>query len=283
MGLKNGRNGSNFIQARADVLGRFWVNVYSRIVVDMQTMGPKATTRTRSLLLLKRVDNILETADKETKKFFDSNIPLIYKGFAGEALKDVRRFRPGVDADLSQIHDEAMRAMSDDAYLQFGNLKAQIQRDVQKTVAAGQQERIRMQLAEGSALGLDARDIADSVEQVYKDSGVVGLVNRAGAQLQVDDYASMLTETFLANAARDGTKNVALEFGLDLVRVTTHGTQHAECGKFEGKVLSLDGRTPGVMTIEQAAAEGLFHPRCKHNYFVIPPGSHGPRDVAYTR
>lgn len=278
VGLKNGQSGSNFIQARADVLGRFWVNVYSRIVVDLQNMAPKATDRTRSLLLLQRVDNILEHADKETKKFVDTNVPLVYKAFGTEALKDARKLRPGIGKELSQIHEEAQRALADDAYLKFGNLRAQIQRSAQETVQLAKQTKIREQLAAGQALGLDARDIAGEVEKTIKDQGVVGLITRSGSQLQVDDYAQMLTETMLANSARDGTKNVALEFGFDLVRVTTHGSDHPECAKFEGKVLSLSGDTPGVWSIEQATDEGLFHPRCKHNYFVVDPLQVRPED-----
>ena len=36
------------------------------------------------------------------------------------------------------------------------------------------------------------------------------------------------------------------------------------CIPFNGKILSINGKTPGYMTIQEAALHGLFHPNCDH-------------------
>ena len=42
------------------------------------------------------------------------------------------------------------------------------------------------------------------------------------------------------------------------------------CGKYENALLSISGATPGLPTLEEAMAEGLFHPNCTHRIIAVP-------------
>jgi hypothetical protein len=63
-----------------------------------------------------------------------------------------------------------------------------------------------------------------------------------------------------------GTGNRLLENGRDLVKVSTHPNACEKCRPWEGKVLTLTGKTPGYPTLQEAKDTGLFHPRCEHAY-----------------
>jgi hypothetical protein len=64
----------------------------------------------------------------------------------------------------------------------------------------------------------------------------------------------------------EGTANRLVEQGHDLVKVSTHRGACELCRPFEGKILSITGRTPGYPTLEEAKEAGLFHVNCRHAY-----------------
>ena len=63
-----------------------------------------------------------------------------------------------------------------------------------------------------------------------------------------------------------GTANRLVEQGHDLVKVSTHRGACEKCVPWQGKVLSITGKTSGYPTLEEAKAAGLFHPNCRHAY-----------------
>jgi len=63
-----------------------------------------------------------------------------------------------------------------------------------------------------------------------------------------------------------GTANRLVEQGHDLVKVSTHRGACELCQPWQGKILSITGKTKGYPTLEEAKAAKLFHPRCRHAY-----------------
>lgn len=61
--------------------------------------------------------------------------------------------------------------------------------------------------------------------------------------------------------------------GFDLVIVSIGGSGDM-CRTWEGRILSIDGQTPGYQTIAEARSIHLFHPRCVHTTspFIIAGG-----------
>jgi len=64
----------------------------------------------------------------------------------------------------------------------------------------------------------------------------------------------------------EGTANRLVEQGHDLVKVSTHIGACELCQPWQGKILSITGKTEGYPTLEEAKAAGLFHPNCRHAY-----------------
>lgn len=84
-------------------------------------------------------------------------------------------------------------------------------------------------------------------------------------------YSQMVARTTTAEAHRMGTADRIKETfdNNDLVEIIGNSTfANSPCIPFEGQILSLEGRTEGYITIDQAKADGLFHPNCIHDYSV---------------
>lgn len=88
--------------------------------------------------------------------------------------------------------------------------------------------------------------------------------------VEIKDYAKMVARTTTAHIHREGTKDRILDTfdnEFDLVKIIGHSSfPNSPCIPFEGKILSLEGITKGYMTIDEAKAEGLFHPNCIHDF-----------------
>ena len=108
-----------------------------------------------------------------------------------------------------------------------------------------------------------------------KDIFTVPYYNKAGdvvRHVKASTYAEMLARTLTANTYREAAQDSILEqfgeFG-DLVEILGRSAVDcSECKPYEGQILSLTGKTKGYTTIEDARANGLFHPNCIHSFAV---------------
>lgn len=102
--------------------------------------------------------------------------------------------------------------------------------------------------------------------EYLKANGITHFYDKAGRQWQIETYVKMRTMTESVQAQRMSFFTRATQFGVDLVRIK-HLNIHPQCElcqPFNGKILSINGKTPGYMTIEEAAMYGLFHINCDH-------------------
>ena len=78
-------------------------------------------------------------------------------------------------------------------------------------------------------------------------------------------YCEMLARTTLLNTSRQEYLNTCAENGADVVAVTVSGHCCDKCAVWENRLLSISGATKGLPTVDDAIAEGLFHPNCTHS------------------
>lgn len=89
-------------------------------------------------------------------------------------------------------------------------------------------------------------------------------VDRAGRKWEPEKYLKMVSRTLMAESQREAHAAAYTEAGVDLVKVSMHGTKCPDCIDWEGKVLSLTGATEGYPTLAEARAKRFMHPNCKH-------------------
>ena len=92
-------------------------------------------------------------------------------------------------------------------------------------------------------------------------------IDRSGKRWKKNNYFDMLNRTVTANVARDTYHDALVDEQRDLVVLLggTSAESHPACEKFNGKVLSLTGQTPGFPTLDEYIGEGGFHPNCVHS------------------
>jgi len=94
-------------------------------------------------------------------------------------------------------------------------------------------------------------------------------IDKAGSTWSLDNYFDMLARTSLMNAGRQSYYDACASEGYDIVRVTVSGAPCPACAVWENRLLSISGNTPGLPTVDQATAKGLFHPSCTHSVVAV--------------
>ncbi len=119
--------------------------------------------------------------------------------------------------------------------------------------------------------------------------GVTGFVDRSGRRWELSSYLEMATRTAAQRAMAAAHSDALQARGLNLVIVSNAPQECPKCRPWEGAVLSLDGTPKGTVnvpslarntntkvrvdgTLEQAKADGLYHPGCRHSHSAYLPG-----------
>jgi hypothetical protein len=113
-----------------------------------------------------------------------------------------------------------------------------------------------------------------------EQAGFRTFTDRAGRRWELASYTEMAVRTVTAQAAVNGALDRFQSFGMDLVIVSDAPAECSLCRPWEGKVLSITGRTPGYPTMAEARAAGLWHPNCRHNVGLFIEGVTRPLKAA---
>ncbi len=107
-------------------------------------------------------------------------------------------------------------------------------------------------------------------DAVNKFNGQFKFTAKNGAVWNSDVYFDMLGRTVLHNASRSAYLNACAANKADIVRVSVSGNPCPACAQFENRLFSISGTAPGIPSLDDAIAAGLFHPNCTHTITVVP-------------
>ncbi|MDQ0854789.1 hypothetical protein QFZ79_002900 [Arthrobacter sp. V4I6] len=151
-------------------------------------------------------------------------------------------------------------------------------------------QQVVTQVAAQTALGtVTRREASSMILNRLAAQGVTGFRDVAGRNWNMASYAEMAGRTSAANAMLQGHTDRLQELGIDTVIVSNAPEECKICRPYEGKVLSLSGRTTGrlkdgktvVASLAQAKGNGLYHPNCRHSHAIYLPGiTKTPSDTA---
>lgn len=124
------------------------------------------------------------------------------------------------------------------------------------------------------------RDAARQALRRYADRSVTTFTDQSGRRWSLPSYAEMAARTTTGQAAVQGHTDQLRDLGQDLVKVSTSPESCSECGKWQGRVLSLTGATTGRLkdgvtvagTLDYARSQGFQHPNCTHTVGLYLPG-----------
>ena len=111
--------------------------------------------------------------------------------------------------------------------------------------------------------------------------GVTSFRDKSGRRWDMASYSEMAVRSSAMNAMLQGSMDRMQEFGNDLVIVDDAPEECKLCRPFEGRVLSLSGKSRGqtlkdgvkvYATLNAARSAGLFHNNCRHSFSLYIPG-----------
>jgi hypothetical protein len=213
--------------------------------------------------ILSQVQSTLGQLNKKAKAWTDEAVEQQYRDGFDQVDKDLKQAgRLKDDMPFSLLHQQAVQILADNSYSRLESVSQVIGRkmdDLYRNYA--------MEAIKGTTFGYETyAQVAKRYREKLAEQGITGFVDRAGKAWNMTSYVEMVAITTTAEAHWVGTENRILEQGFDLVKVSTHAKSCSRCAPWQGKVLSLTGRTEGYPTMEQAIAAGFRHPRCRHAF-----------------
>lgn len=267
-------------EAEIQDLIRLYEAAYKRMVETL--VDSTAAGKIQKVRVMVAIRAELAQLGVDIDKWVADNLPQYYLDGANQALQDLRAL--GVDTaavGIAVVNKEAISALLDDTSLSFAEGIKAMGRNGQKVLSAAIKQQINFIIADGKLTGAARKTISDNIKTVLQQNGISALTDRAGREWSFDVYARMLARTKAVEARNQGLDNRMLASGYDLVQVSNHNSKHPACHKWEGKILSITGRTPtGTVlpggyevagSVQEAVSEGLFHPNCQHSRNVFNP------------
>jgi hypothetical protein len=201
----------------------------------------------------------LKSLSKRTDSWLDRNISKYYNMGNTEASGVI-----GASTIKTASSKAILQGLKDSASTSINDAITGIHRSSSRILSKAMQAKLKARIAEGKVSGETLKQIADSVAGDLSKKGIY-LIDSAGRKWDVVNYSELYSRTELMNTYNEGVADQMLQHDVDLAYVTSYASCQCDiCKEWEGKVLSLTGKTKGYPTLEDAYASGLFHPRCKH-------------------
>lgn len=257
-------------QASIDKLTRILKNAYKDVTKQITTATDFGVNNRR--VILSQIEVRLEQAGVDVAEFIAEELPSHYAVGAEYATKQLRN----VGADLpisgsfSVVNKNAVQFLVDETTQQMFESLTGVKRSANLLLGRATRETITQQIATGQISGANLKQVAKTIKGTLVEQGLDALVDKSGRGWSLDTYSEMLFRTKVVQARNYGFANELVQNGYDLVQVSGHGATDV-CGKWEGKILSLTGNTPGYPTLAEAEVSGLFHPNCKHAINAMTP------------
>lgn len=247
-----------FSDAEINRLIKFYEQV-EREILDRINRALLRGNKTEYLEQMKReIEAILQQLREGNRTWCEQAIPRVYtEGLrnADAMLKDVG---VSVAAAFGAIHQQAAQVLAENAYQRFEDVAQVIGRQVNDIYRELALENVR-----GTVIGYDTwKQAARRFREQLAERGVTGFKDRSGRMWNMRTYCEMHARTVCMEAHLQGTANRLVEQGHDLVKVSTHRGACPLCEPWQGKILSITGKTKGYPTLEEAKEAGLFHPNC---------------------
>lgn len=220
-----------------------------------------------------QIDRILAELMNETEVLVGEHISLHYGDGLQTAVNALQKAGISTAAGFNVLDTEAVEAITEETFALFGESMNGVRRSTKRLFGQARRRRIVDILATGRIKAETRRQISDRIKAELSNGAVV-MRDKGGKTWTMDRYAEMLARTKYMEATNTGLTNRMVQEGADLVQVSEYGSTHDLCAKWEGKVVSITGDTPGYPTVEDTkeGGKGIGHPNCRHRYLPYRKG-----------
>lgn len=213
----------------------------------------------------------------------NTNLPLLYDANIKSHIKRIKSmtFKPPFQLDYKEfvnnnINIQSKRIITSTAYSDYDIGLDSGAKKLNRLLRFSQQVNItenelNKSITEGFSKNKSIYGVRKKAQEALLkdalDKKYITVVNKNGVPVDynIKSYAKLVARTKYIQAQADGTVNLAVAYGSDLVQVSSHNTPTPLCQQFEGKIFSISGedkRFPALI------AEPPFHPNCRHSLTV---------------
>lgn len=257
----------------------------SDIVIEIEN-----TNEVSNLYFRKKINQINKIYDEMQmtfKKYFSKDISLAYNKDISREIRKIKKmkfnfseklktairnlhYREYLNSDFSKrsinnILNDGLSALSSGVdqgkktFIRIINKTQQInisENKINKMIAKG--------YIEGGSVNSATKKVLTELMKKAKDGKYITVIDKNGNPINynVKSYAELLSRTKLINAQAQSTIDIAKTIGNDLVQMSSHNTDCAQCAPLEGKIYSITGNDPDFPKLD---FEMPVHPRCKHS------------------
>jgi hypothetical protein len=234
--------------------------------------------------LLREITEILRELDASAEAWIEKNIPKAYQeGAAGTiiTLGEAPTLKKAMELvstnRLNRQFIEAMVADTMEDLLQMThNTELQVKKFIRQIVG----EQLRQGAIEGEKGSKQIKDISKVLRRQAEKSANFAIRDRANRIWSIEAYVRMVTRTKLMQAHLEGATNEALSRDAMYATISAHGSKHAPCRRWEGRIVKLTDGVPGnYPTLAEARMSGIFHPGCQHSIHPFRDPSILPRQL----
>lgn len=225
---------------------------------------------TKANILLKKIQNIATTLQKEYWQRADIKIPTEY--LKGTAYIKNRKWVDDYNVPLTKgeiksafdelwpIHIEAVNALLNNSKNYVKSSLDWMERQALTMLNELQQEQIREQLAKSVMSWDSIFNMNKKVEQYFTDNWITGFRDKWGKYWSMDRYIDMLTRTESSIANIQGTINSALELWITKFRVIERPDCCKECEHYHWEVFDIKDWPVDLPP---------YHPNCRGFIIVV--------------
>lgn len=246
-------------QILVDLYRQAQIDIINRINKGLSIKDDPAYFKT----VLKSITQILQKLKADSNDEIDKAIDAIYKDALSRADEHFIKFNDAPDrysGSFGQIHQQAVKVLASD-------LKERLNAQIDSVYRNSKYlfDNLRLESIRGSVIGYETwQESSKKMIESLQKRGITSFTDRLGRKWNLETYSEMAIRTGLMETMNQGTCNRILERGNDLIRISSHRGACPRCAPWQGKILSITGKTSGFPTLGDAKAAGLFHPRCRH-------------------
>ena len=213
--------------------------------------------------ILSDIDSELRTLVSKTDPWFEKNLDYAYKEGSSDVMGYLKRL--GVKEMKYTPYDwEAIENLTGNSKMLLEEALSGIHRSSSNVLSKAVKFRLQTVIEEGRLDGRGLREIKGMIQEQLQEKSVF-LLDTAGRKWKADTYAEMFARTEMMNTYNQGVVNQMLQRGTDLGQITSYPSCECDiCKAWEGKIVSLTGKTKGYPMLDDAYADGVFHPNCRH-------------------
>jgi hypothetical protein len=213
--------------------------------------------------ILRDIDSELRNLVSKTDPWFEKNLEYAYKEGSSDVMGYLKRL--GVREVIYTPYDwDMIENLAGNSKMLLEEALSGIHRSSSNVLSKAVKFRLQTIIEEGRLDQKGLREIKGMIQQLLEDKSVF-LLDTAGRKWDAAKYAEMFARTEMMNTYNQGVVNQMLHRGADLGQITSYPSCECDiCKAWEGKIVSLTGKNPDYPALDDAYADGVFHPNCKH-------------------